>query len=124
MRGLSSPSCHKPFNKMLGTAGSNNTQAIKTMRALRALRPLRTITRVESLRAIVVCFLEAVPMLGSVAGLFFFILLTFSIAGMQIFQSNAFHNICLDKNGEDPSSFPGLCFRPGSRNPSASGVQG
>lgn len=37
----------------------NNTQSIKALRALRALRPLRTITRFESLRAIVVCFLEA-----------------------------------------------------------------
>lgn len=39
-------------------SGSNNTGGIRALRALRALRPLRTITRFESLRAIVVSFLE------------------------------------------------------------------
>lgn len=38
--------------------GSSNTGAIRALRALRALRPLRTITRFESLRSIIVCFLE------------------------------------------------------------------
>ena len=44
-------------NSMLVFTGSN-TQSVKALRALRALRPLRTITRFDSLRAIVVCFLE------------------------------------------------------------------
>lgn len=35
-----------------------NTSAIRALRAVRALRPLRTITRFESLRAVVVCFVE------------------------------------------------------------------
>ena len=48
----------KPQSQVLSGAG-NNTQSIKALRALRALRPLRTITRFESLRAIVVCFMEA-----------------------------------------------------------------
>ena len=48
----------KPPSQSLPCAG-NNTQSIKALRALRALRPLRTITRFESLRAIVVCFMEA-----------------------------------------------------------------
>jgi len=44
---------------MLGAwLAGNNTQSVKALRALRALRPLRTITRFDSLRAIVVCFLE------------------------------------------------------------------
>ena len=38
--------------------GSSNTSGIRALRAMRALRPLRSITRFESLRAIVVCFLE------------------------------------------------------------------
>ncbi len=37
---------------------SGNTSAIRALRALRALRPLRTITRFESLRGVVVCFME------------------------------------------------------------------
>lgn len=39
-------------------AASGSAGGIKAVRALRALRPLRTITRFESLRTIVVCFLE------------------------------------------------------------------
>lgn len=36
----------------------SNSGAIRALRAMRALRPLRTITRFESLRAVVICFLE------------------------------------------------------------------
>ena len=35
-----------------------NASGVRALRALRALRILRTITRFESLRAVVVCFLE------------------------------------------------------------------
>ena len=35
-----------------------NSSAVNAIRALRALRPLRTITRFESLRGVIVCFLE------------------------------------------------------------------
>ena len=35
-----------------------NSSGVRALRALRALRILRTITRFESLRAVVVCFLE------------------------------------------------------------------
>lgn len=38
--------------------GSGSTSSFKALRALRALRPLRTITRFQSLRSVVVCFLE------------------------------------------------------------------
>ena len=41
-----------------GGGGGSSAAAIRALRALRALRPLRTITRFESLRSIVVCFLE------------------------------------------------------------------
>ena len=37
---------------------SSNAGGIRALRALRALRPLRTIARFESLRSIIVCFLE------------------------------------------------------------------
>lgn len=37
---------------------SSNAGAVRALRALRALRPLRTIARFESLRSIIVCFLE------------------------------------------------------------------
>jgi hypothetical protein len=38
--------------------GGGGTGGIRALRALRALRPLRTITRFDSLRTVVVCFLE------------------------------------------------------------------
>jgi hypothetical protein len=38
--------------------GEGGTGGIRALRALRALRPLRTITRFDSLRSVVVCFLE------------------------------------------------------------------
>ncbi|KAK9823801.1 hypothetical protein WJX72_005586 [[Myrmecia] bisecta] len=78
----------------------NNTQAVRAMRAMRALRPLRTITRFESLRSIVVCFLEALPMLMSVVGLLLFAMFMFAIAGMMMFDG-AYHRACAnDATGE------------------------
>lgn len=65
------------------------------MRALRALRPLRTITRVESLKAIVVCFMEAIPLLSSVIGLFFILMVIFAIAAVMLFQ-DAYRRRCYD----------------------------
>lgn len=40
------------------SSSASSASAVRALRALRALRPLRTITRFESLRSIVVCFLE------------------------------------------------------------------
>lgn len=59
--------------------------AVKAFRAMRALRPLRTITRFSSLRSVVVCFMEAVPLLLSVALLLVFVIFLFSIAALQLF---------------------------------------
>ena len=39
-------------------ASGSATGGVRAARALRALRPLRSITRFQSLRTIVVCFLE------------------------------------------------------------------
>lgn len=75
--------------------GSGNTSGIRALRALRALRPLRSITRFESLRAIVVCFLEAVPLLGAVVSLLLFVMLIFAIAGTAMF-TNTYRYACYD----------------------------
>jgi hypothetical protein len=63
----------------------NTGGGLRALRAMRALRPLRTITRFESLRSVVVCFVEAVPLLLSVVGLVFFFTFLFAIAGQQLF---------------------------------------
>ena len=91
---------------------------MRALRALRALRPLRTITRFESLRSVVVCFIEAVPLLVSVVGLVFFFTFLFAVTGMQIFQE-AYHRRCqvaatgepetwMDEWGCDPNRASGL----------------
>ena len=64
------------------------------MRAVRALRPLRTITRFSSLRAIVVCFLEAIPLLATLMAFLVFLFFLFALVGMMLFQE-AFHNACV-----------------------------
>ncbi|KXZ54859.1 hypothetical protein GPECTOR_4g931 [Gonium pectorale] len=66
---------------------------VRALRALRALRPLRTITRSEALRAVVVCFLEAVPLLGSAVGLMLLFVFVFAVAGTNLY-ANVYHQKC------------------------------
>ncbi|KAG2448926.1 hypothetical protein HYH02_006274 [Chlamydomonas schloesseri] len=87
-----------------------NSSAVNAIRALRALRPLRTITRFESLRGVIVCFLEAIPLLASVGGLLIFFVFLYAVAAVQLFPKT-FHNTCLNPEGvplnmgEDPDMF-------------------
>ncbi|KAG2432797.1 hypothetical protein HXX76_008531 [Chlamydomonas incerta] len=87
-----------------------NSSAVNAIRALRALRPLRTITRFESLRGVIVCFLEAIPLLASVGGLLIFFVFLYAVAAVQLFPKT-YHNTCLDAEGvplnmgEDPDMF-------------------
>eukprot|EP00775_Hariotina_reticulata_P006841 gene6841-7059_t len=76
-------------------AGGAGLSGINALRAMRALRPLRTITRFRALRSIVVCFLEAVPLLVSVAAMLFFFLFIFAVAGTELFSA-AYHWTCLN----------------------------
>lgn len=56
------------YMQFVPTDGGQGVNGIRALRAMRALRPLRTITQLESLRSIVVCFLEVrlqrLPSLG------------------------------------------------------------
>ena len=81
--------------------GSSETNAIRALRALRALRPLRTITRFESLRSVVVCFVEAVPLLVSVCGLVCFFAFAFALAGQLLFVES-YHQRCENINSHLP----------------------
>lgn len=85
--------------------GNSNTGAIRALRALRALRPLRTITRFQSLRVIVVAFLESVPMIGQVTMLMFFVMVLFGISALSLF-SGAFHYECYDPVTGQPETYP------------------
>lgn len=84
------------YSGLMAPSGSeeNTGGGLRALRALRALRPLRTITRFESLRSVVVCFVEAVPLLVSVVALVFFFTFLFAIAGQQLF-SEAYHKKCM-----------------------------
>jgi hypothetical protein len=66
---------------------------VQALRALRAVRPLRTINRMENLRAIVVAFLEALPMLGSVVLLTVLALSLWALVSMQLFMG-MYHTAC------------------------------
>lgn len=75
-------------------SGGGDTSAIRALRAMRALRPLRTITRFESLRAVVICFMEAVPLLSAVGGVLLAFLFLYAVAAVQMF-TNVYHRQCM-----------------------------
>lgn len=75
--------------------GSSGLEAV---RALRALRPLRMITRFESLRAILACFFEAVPLLVSVVAMLSSFMFVFSVVGTEIFMG-MYNNQCIAPDG-------------------------
>jgi hypothetical protein len=60
---------------------------------MRALRPLRTINRFQNLRAIVVAFIDALPMLGSVVLLTVLALSLWALMAMHMFIG-MYHTAC------------------------------
>lgn len=62
------------------------------------------VCRFQALRSIVVCFLEAVPLLMSVVGLLFFFMFIFAVAGTELF-SDIFHYGCVDDAGNVEASW-------------------
>lgn len=82
------------YTQFLPTTGGG-ADSFRALRAIRALRPLRTITRFKSLRSVVVCFMEAIPLLASVATMLVFFLFLFGIAGVQVF-GEVYHYACID----------------------------
>eukprot|EP00882_Tetradesmus_deserticola_P014154 GHRQ01015045.1.p3 GENE.GHRQ01015045.1~~GHRQ01015045.1.p3 ORF type:complete len:185 (+),score=49.55 GHRQ01015045.1:387-941(+) len=80
------------------SSGGSGLEGLKALRALRAMRPLRTITRFPALRSIVVCFLEAVPLLVSVAAMLLFFLFIF--AGKTVVSRHTSHVIQASKSQE------------------------
>lgn len=83
------------YTQFIPTGSAAGAGGFRALRAVRALRPLRTITRFSSLRAVVVCFLEAVPLLMSLVVFLLFMFFLFAIAGMVLFQE-AYHRACVD----------------------------
>lgn len=83
------------YTQFIPSGSTAGAGGLRALRAVRALRPLRTITRFSSLRAVVVCFLEAVPLLMSLVVFLLFMFFLFAIAGMVLFQE-AYHRACVD----------------------------
>lgn len=61
-------------------------------------RPKLTCYRFPALRSIVVCFLEAVPLLMSVVGMLFFFLFIFGVTGTELFAGD-YHWVSQDSCG-------------------------
>lgn len=80
----------------IAAAGSGTTMtAFRTLRVFRVLRPLRTIKRIQGLRILVVSLLKSLPMLLNIAIIVFFMLVVFSIVGMQLYMGE-FDQRCYD----------------------------
>ena len=80
----------------IAAAGSGaNMKAFLTLRVFRGLRPLRTIKRIQGLRILVVSLLKSLPMLLNIAIIVFFMLVVFSIVGMQLYMGE-FDQRCYD----------------------------
>lgn len=61
--------------------------------------------RFDALRSIVVCFMEAVPLLISVGCLIAFFLFVFGVAGTELF-GDAYHKVCMDAEGlHEPAGY-------------------
>jgi len=86
---------------------------MSAIRSVRALRPLRALKRVPGMPVLVGSILQAIPALGSVAGLTGFFFLIFAIVGMALFKG-VLHYRC-DEAGEDSGEFcdmeqPDSCY--------------
>ena len=88
---------------------NSGTVNLKALRSLRVLRPLRTISSIRSLRNVVTTLLKALPMLVDSLLIVFFLIMVFSIAGLQLFAGYAKRRcfdpttgrLYIDENGKD-----------------------
>ena len=71
-----------------------------TLRVFRVLRPLRTIKRIQGLRILVVSLLKSLPMLLNIGIIVFFMLVVFSVIGMQLYMGELDQR-CLDPELDD-----------------------
>ena len=98
------------YTQFLPTSGSG-ADSFRALRAIRALRPLRTITRFDSLRSVVVCFMEAIPLLASVASMLMFFLFLFGVCGVQLF-GGVYHKACIDVRAPPRCTYACFCSAP------------
>merc|ERR1719402_552233 len=88
---------------------------VKALRAFRVLRPLRLISGVPSLQIVMNAILMAIIPLINIALLVLFVIIIYSIIGLELFMG-AFHKTCFDnvtgKIMEDPTPCGGIFHCP------------
>jgi len=88
---------------------------VKALRAFRVLRPLRLISGVPSLQIVMNAILMAIIPLMNIALLVLFVIIIYSIIGLELFMG-AFHKTCFDnvtgKIMEDPTPCGGIFHCP------------
>ena len=67
---------------------------LSVLRSFRMLRPLRSVAKMPGLRRLISSFMDSVPQLTNLVGLVCFVLLIFSILGMQLFGGETMHMRC------------------------------
>ena len=93
----------------LGTfTTSGNVSAIRTVRIL---RPLRTINSIPEMKILVNSIIKSLPLLVDIFVLFVFLLLVFSIIGLQSY-AGMFRQRCFDKYTDDVADWDAneLCY--------------
>ncbi|KAJ1458273.1 Ion transport protein-domain-containing protein [Pelagophyceae sp. CCMP2097] len=80
---------------------------LKMIRTFRLLRPLKSVNKFPSLKKLVMTLLMAIPRLGNVVILLVFLLLVFSIAGIQFFKGTLHYRCRLT---QFPSATPATWY--------------
>jgi len=86
--------------------------ALSLMRIMRVMRPLRAINRLPSLRVLIKLIFETLPMLGNVVLLVGFIVVVFSILGVQLFMGSL-SNRCYNTPAAGGTMYDGPGPHPG-----------
>ncbi|XP_071506824.1 voltage-dependent calcium channel type A subunit alpha-1-like isoform X3 [Diadema antillarum] len=83
---------------------------LRTLRAVRVLRPLKLVSGIPSLQVVLKSIIRAMAPLLQIALLILFVIIIFSITGMEFFMGK-FHKACFI-NGSEPREFaedPDVC---------------
>merc|ERR1719238_688015 len=81
---------------------------VKALRAFRVLRPLRLVSGVPSLQIVMNAILMAIIPLMNIALLVLFVIIIYSIIGLELFMG-AFHKTCFDVITGDMMEDPTPC---------------
>jgi Ion transport protein len=78
---------------------------LKSLRTMRVLRPLRSINAVPTMKRLVATLLVSIPRMGYLIGFLGFVILVFSILGIQLFARDLYQR-CRFTDVPDGDSWP------------------